>query len=353
MNQEKIGKFIRKCRKEKNITQQDLANKLNVTDKAISKWENGRCLMDISLLKPLSECLGVSIVELINGEKIEENEISKKSTEIVEKTLKYADKKIKKSRVKIILLTCIILMFVYAVVFCSYKGVLLHLHNVSNDRFEKVVSGLDIKNTLNIYKRTIDSDRYLVLDDIKIRNDFSDFEVEKAGDGEFVSTTYRSKDDDGKTIAAITIGSFYNHIDVFESDEVFIMSGNDSNIRDFGQFNAADRKYFLLKNDINNDLDFFKFIRENGYLESNIFSSKREIQENYAYNLFVHIVMPEVDSISVINGDYSGFTFNYDDKNIRQVTIFRNGKSYNFLLKGNDYITDEYICDLFSTLEIK
>ena len=50
MNQIKIGKFIAKCRKEKELTQQELADKLGVTDKAISKWENGRCLMDISLL---------------------------------------------------------------------------------------------------------------------------------------------------------------------------------------------------------------------------------------------------------------------------------------------------------------
>lgn len=72
MNQERIGKFIAKLRKEKKMTQQELAIRLNVTDKAVSKWENGRCLMDISLLKPLSECLGVSIVELINGERIAE-----------------------------------------------------------------------------------------------------------------------------------------------------------------------------------------------------------------------------------------------------------------------------------------
>lgn len=46
MNQEKIGKFIAYCRKEKNMTQEELAQKLHLTDKAISKWENGRCLPD-------------------------------------------------------------------------------------------------------------------------------------------------------------------------------------------------------------------------------------------------------------------------------------------------------------------
>ena len=51
MNQEKIGKFIAKLRKEKNMTQQELANILNVTDRAVSHWENGRRLPDISLFK--------------------------------------------------------------------------------------------------------------------------------------------------------------------------------------------------------------------------------------------------------------------------------------------------------------
>lgn len=51
MNQEKIGKFISELRKEKNMTQEQLANKLGITDRAISKWENGRCLMDISFFR--------------------------------------------------------------------------------------------------------------------------------------------------------------------------------------------------------------------------------------------------------------------------------------------------------------
>lgn len=53
MDQIKIGKFISECRNTKKITQNELAQKLNITDKAVSKWENGRCMPDISLLEPL------------------------------------------------------------------------------------------------------------------------------------------------------------------------------------------------------------------------------------------------------------------------------------------------------------
>ena len=81
MDQEKIGKFIAKQRKLKELTQEKLAEKLGITKNAVSKWERGLCLMDMSLLKPLSEILGVSINEILAGEKIEEKDIEKKSEE--------------------------------------------------------------------------------------------------------------------------------------------------------------------------------------------------------------------------------------------------------------------------------
>lgn len=71
MSQEKIGKFIRTLRVEKKMTQQELAEKLGVTDRAISKWENGRGMPDIVLLIPLSMELGVTLLELLSGEKLE------------------------------------------------------------------------------------------------------------------------------------------------------------------------------------------------------------------------------------------------------------------------------------------
>lgn len=74
MNQEKIGKFIAKCRKDKKLTQVELAHMLGVTDKSVSKWETGVCLSDTSLYKPLCEILDITFNEFFSGEKIlEEN----------------------------------------------------------------------------------------------------------------------------------------------------------------------------------------------------------------------------------------------------------------------------------------
>ena len=67
MNEEKIGKFISRKRKKKNLTQKELANKLHITDKAVSKWERGLSLPDISVLIPLSEILNVGLYDLLKG----------------------------------------------------------------------------------------------------------------------------------------------------------------------------------------------------------------------------------------------------------------------------------------------
>lgn len=74
MDQIKIGRFIAFLRKEQNMTQQSLADKLGITDRAVSKWENGRGLPDVSLMKSLCEILGISIDELLNGERADKIE---------------------------------------------------------------------------------------------------------------------------------------------------------------------------------------------------------------------------------------------------------------------------------------
>ena len=94
MNQEKIGKFILECRKEKNLTQTELAEKLGVTDKSISNWENGRNMPDLSLFRPLCEILDISINDLISGEKISKDKYQEILEENIITTIDYTNKKI-------------------------------------------------------------------------------------------------------------------------------------------------------------------------------------------------------------------------------------------------------------------
>ena len=94
MNQEKIGKFIASCRKSKNITQQELAEKLGVSDRTIGNWENGRNMPDLSLFKPLCDELDITLNDLLSGEKVSEKEYQEKLEENIINTIDYTNKKI-------------------------------------------------------------------------------------------------------------------------------------------------------------------------------------------------------------------------------------------------------------------
>ena len=96
MNQKKIGCFIAKCRKEKKMTQSELAEKLRVTDKSIGNWENGRNMPDLSLFKPLCDELNITINDLLSGEKIGKDKYQEKFEENIVNTIDYSAKRIDK-----------------------------------------------------------------------------------------------------------------------------------------------------------------------------------------------------------------------------------------------------------------
>jgi len=101
MDQKKIGKFIAELRKEKHLTQEQLGEKLGVTNKTISRWENGNYMPDLSLLEPLSRILEISLNELLAGERLQKENIEQYSEENIMNTIDYTTKEISKERKKI------------------------------------------------------------------------------------------------------------------------------------------------------------------------------------------------------------------------------------------------------------
>ncbi len=117
MDQIKIGKFIQEKRKEKKLTQSELAEKLNITDRAISKWENGVCLPDAGTMPELCEILSISINDLFSGEKVDMKDNEKK---LEENLLEMAKMKEEKDRLLLrleIVLGLILVLFWLAICF--------------------------------------------------------------------------------------------------------------------------------------------------------------------------------------------------------------------------------------------
>ena len=155
MNQEKIGKFILKLRKEKKMTQQELANKLNVTDRAVSHWENGRSIPDVLLFKPICEIFDISVNELISGEKISKDKLIKKSDENIINTLKESDNHKNKSKKVIVFLIVgivILLITIFLGILNKYPKIDLFHFTIQQSDSEKPYK---LEKQLTIDKRNV------------------------------------------------------------------------------------------------------------------------------------------------------------------------------------------------------
>lgn len=150
MNQERIGKFISERRKDKKLTQEQLAEKLGVSINAVSKWERGLCLMDMSLLKPLSKELDITINELLAGEYIKEKEIKEKADETLNQTVAYFNEKDKKRKKRIIIFSTIsiviALIIILGIINKEYKNnyyVLNNSHIMYEEHLNSIKNHMD------------------------------------------------------------------------------------------------------------------------------------------------------------------------------------------------------------------
>lgn len=128
MDNTKFGKFIAKLRKEKNMTQKGLAEKLHLTDKAISKWERGLSFPDITVLDSLAKVLDVDVSEILNGERgnkenIDVKQAIKEAIEQINKTKEKREKRILKLK-KIIKVLSIIVFILSLIIQCIYFFIL-------------------------------------------------------------------------------------------------------------------------------------------------------------------------------------------------------------------------------------
>ena len=155
MNCEKIGKFIAILRKQKGLTQTELADRLNITDRAVSKWERGKGCPDISLLEDLSKILDVSIIELLKGEKINKKQKLEKQELIY--SMNYAKESTKIKMYKILNNIIITLIFV-VILFLSFNNlkiaILMNHHYYPNIMF--IDGNIDSQNLFSDIEKKIE-----------------------------------------------------------------------------------------------------------------------------------------------------------------------------------------------------
>ena len=106
MDPKKTGTIISEARKNMNMTQKELADKLYVSDKAVSKWERGLCFPDISVLIPLTEILNISLYDLLRGERMKKSEVE----ETLKNTISYTNNELKRNKKKYTIISSIIIV---------------------------------------------------------------------------------------------------------------------------------------------------------------------------------------------------------------------------------------------------
>ena len=130
MDAQKMGAFIAQCRKEKQMTQEQLAQRLQVTDKAVSRWERGVGFPDITTIEPLAQALGVEVLELMHAQRLKKPDNSNSKTEqAVHDILQLAQEQRRQERKKIALLlagvlTALLLLLVLDVLDWQWEAIL-------------------------------------------------------------------------------------------------------------------------------------------------------------------------------------------------------------------------------------
>lgn len=147
MDQQKIGNFIISLRKENNMTQAELGDKVGVTDRAVSRWENGHNLPDIMVMEKLSEVFNITLVELMNGEKaevIKEADLDK----LTENAIAYHKARMRAyfKRLIIGLLAVIGVLFVtLLLIFCINNFNKCKVYRIESDTSDMFVTGMVVK----------------------------------------------------------------------------------------------------------------------------------------------------------------------------------------------------------------
>ena len=243
---------------------------------------------------------------------------------------------------KVILIVIVLVILGYF----TYQGYYLNYyskHSFTKENYEKMQKGLTFKEPITIKSKTQDIN-YLSYKNLKIRDDFQNFEKEDLLD-ETISS-YILKDENNRSIASLTMGiEDYTYLDYLKADDYEYYNVDIKNTT------SKDRIRFLQKYNIKNDVDFLKVMSKHPYPQFNIFTPVKTMKSEYSILLMSSIIIPEINYINEIKGDYQGYILNLDK--LKEVHIIKNNKTYYFRFTGFDYFTDDYIGELLNTIVIE
>ena len=342
MDQQKIGKFIQERRKEKKLTQLELAEKLGVSNRTISKWETGKSLPDYSTFNDLCNELDISINELLSGEKLNKENYQKKLEENFVSTIDYNNKKRNKK-----IRNIFIILFILIIIYFMYKAFIIFYYDtrlVSEDN-DKV-----FPNNKEIYTLKIKSND-------KANNAFNEygkFNIYIPDDFELIT-------DKAKSNMVMDACNFYvkghESNDKFDAGILICYETKDNiyNLDYFGiestLFPYLDVYKVLNKYNINNTIDLIKYYERNYLVKENIFTDSDYIKMNYIASKYVKTVLSEYDKFYYLDNDLEGYMIENDD--FYYSTFYKGVDSYrvSFFNNKENYFEYDNVVEIISSIK--
>ncbi len=238
----------------------------------------------------------------------------------------------------------IILLLVYF----SYKGFYLHYYKVhynSTQELENSVKQIAIKDTMTIQPSLVESNEYFEYQNIKIRNDFKEY-TQFEQNVENSSPKLILKDQNNHTIKSFWMGIADTYVDMLKADKTLF-------VEEEKKISNVDFNIVLKKNNINNDIDLFHYLSNPKNIHNTLFTSVKKMKENYTIQFMVSVILPTMNNITLINGEYDGYIFNINNGMKEVNFINNNNKRYVFTFIDEVDITDEYLRDILSTIVIE
>lgn len=241
----------------------------------------------------------------------------------------------------------IIFIVLLILIYFGVNGVNLYSYKFNKSEYYNITKNLAFKDTMKITKSTpLNPDEYLSFKNVKVKNYFKDFKEAKNLDTSGNSVKYVLYNDDNKLIA-----SFW--ITISETLTTKFKSNLDIDNKEIDKLKEVNRENFLKKNNIRNDIDLFKFLESKKDINNNIFTNINEMKENYLISNFVESNVPEVNNITLIDGDYDGYIFKITAIGTKEYNLIYSGKIYSFTFIGTDYFSDDYINEILNTVIIE
>lgn len=321
MNQERIGKFIQKKRKEKEMTQQEFAEKIGVSNRTISKWETGRCLPDYSLINDICKELDVTVNELFQGKDIDEESYT---IEVKRKRLKSYFKTLFKYVILIL-----IIYIIYKSCIVWFYGTMTNYHDENeNNNFPRKgnISTISVENNL-MYNKEFNRDiRIYIPEDFVLTTDKAKSYL-VTDNCDLYTKGLKENNEPFSYISVCT-----NYEDYFYDMEK--ATGMHSNIL----YNISNE---FIENGIENPADLLKYYEKHYNDKNNFFTPVKKIKLDYIAKAYRECTISSYDEFYYLEGDLKGYFVKYSDD--YYVINFNLGSPYEITISGveNEFAQEE------------